>query len=153
VLDRQTINLNQLIEQEIFVLEKVIEKQGIQIHQDLMEDLPSIPIVRLQIQLVIKNLLLNAVEAMQDGGFLYITTGLCEDSYIYMSIEDTGPGVMEAIRERMFEPFVSTKPRGAGLGLSESYGIITAHGGILEYDSNKKRGAHFRMILPIKDEQ
>jgi signal transduction histidine kinase len=100
-----------------------------------------------QIQQVILNLLLNSVEAMPGGGEIFIEASGNKDN-VEVIIEDTGSGISDAERSRIFEPFVSTKPNGTGLGLAVSYGIVQAHGGSLELLTNHGRGARFRIVLP-----
>ena len=128
-----------------------MEDQKVQLVLDLGSNLPPVLVVGDQIQQVILNLVLNACEAMPDGGKIHITTRKNGD-LVETWVEDTGPGVEPEQRERMFEPFASTKEDGTGLGLSVSYGIISAHGGILELIEDKLTpcnlpGACFRITL------
>ena len=88
---------------------------------------------------------------MPDGGELRISARPQRDTAEIL-FQDTGPGVSEEMRSRIFEPFVSSKQGGTGLGLSVSYGIISAHGGSLELVPDRGHGACFRVILPIKGE-
>ena len=93
------------------------------------------------------------MDVMPDGGELTIST-YCNHNkdYIEVTIEDTGPGVPPEDRERIFEPFFSKKREGTGLGLSVSYGILTAHGGSLELAPLEKgSGACFLVRLPIQE--
>ena len=103
------------------------------------------------------NLLLNAVEAMMDGGIIHIETSInpTDPSEVEILIEDTGRGIPPSQRRHIFEPFVSTKENGTGLGLTVSYGIINAHGGSLDLVDRRRlttnRGACFRITLPIAE--
>jgi signal transduction histidine kinase len=90
------------------------------------------------------------MEAMGQGGDLFIEVWARKDR-LEIIIEDTGTGVSAAQAERIFEPFVSTKEGGTGLGLAVSYGIISAHGGNLELIDGRGRGACFRITLPAGD--
>src|SRR5262249_8126959 len=107
-----------------------------------------------QIMQVALNLLTNARDAMQAGGTIAI--GTCDnDDWVELSVEDTGCGIPESIRERIFEPFVTTKGAlggsivaGTGLGLSVSYGIVQAHDGRLLVESTVGRGSRFTIRLP-----
>ena len=90
-------------------------------------------------------------DAMPGGGELHISARPVRDM-VEILIQDSGAGVPEEIRSRIFEPFVSTKQGGTGLGLSVSYGIVSAHGGSLDLMSDRGPGACFRVILPIKGE-
>lgn len=150
-LDRKPASINDLIERVIILARKKMEDQKVQVALDLGMNLPQVLVVGDQIQQVILNLVLNACEAMPDGGKIHITT--CKNGDLVETwIEDTGPGVQPEQRERLFEPFASTKEDGTGLGLSVSYGIISAHGGILELIEDKSSpcnlpGACFRITL------
>jgi two-component system, cell cycle sensor histidine kinase and response regulator CckA len=103
-----------------------------------------------QLQQVLMNLTLNASDAMPNGGTLRIRTRALDGKEVAMSVEDTGHGIPEAIRESIFEPFFTTKGpgRGTGLGLSVVHGIVTSHGGRVEVESEESQGSTFRIILP-----
>jgi len=94
---------------------------------------------------------LNAYDAMPEGGELRISARPVREM-VEILVQDTGPGVTEEDRSRIFEPFVSTKEGGTGLGLSVSYGIIAAHGGSLDLVPDRGPGACFRVMLPVKGE-
>ena len=118
-----------------------------------------------QIQQVLVNLCLNAVEAMPKGGRLEVSTRLIHldgaeaeahrlspGSYVELEVEDSGPGMDEGLKERIFEPFFTTKTQkgeaGTGLGLSTVYGIVEAHQGVIEVTSAVGLGSTFRVLLP-----
>jgi signal transduction histidine kinase len=103
-----------------------------------------------QIQQVFLNLILNAMEAMPEGGELFIEIQTTKKE-VEVIIEDTGPGISPGESQRIFEPFMSTKEDGMGLGLAVSYGIISAHGGNLDLTPGRGRGACFRVSLPRGD--
>jgi two-component system NtrC family sensor kinase len=90
------------------------------------------------------------MEAMKEGGVLAIEAR-SDDDNIEITFQDNGPGVPEDLRDKIFEPFVSLREDGTGLGLSVSYGILTAHGGSLELESGKNQGACFKVVIPIKE--
>ena len=156
-LDRKLVDLNLLINNVISLLEQQFTDHHVTVHSSLMPQLPLVMAVSNQIQQVILNLLLNAVEAMKDGGSIHIETSInpSDAGEIEILIEDTGPGIQPSQRKHIFEPFVSTKEHGTGLGLTVSYGIITAHGGNLDLVDTRKlsvnRGACFRITLPIAE--
>ena len=106
-----------------------------------------------QIEQVLMNLALNAVEAMPGGGTLAVRTG-SEAGHAWIEVEDTGAGIPAAIRDRIFDPFFTTKPagRGTGLGLSVVLGIVTSHGGSIRVESGAGKGARFRITLPAVGE-
>jgi two-component system NtrC family sensor kinase len=147
VVGRKLVDINQLIERVLKLLERELDRHHIQVHQRLSGRLTQPMVVRDQIQQVLLNLILNAMEAMPEGGEIFIETHHRKTG-IEIIIEDTGPGVQPGDRERIFEPFVSTKESGTGLGLTVSYGIITAHGGSLDLLTGRGKGACFRIILP-----
>jgi len=117
------------------------------IHRQFMPGLPPVLAVENQIQQVFFNLFLNAIEAMPSGGEITIKT-IPADNDIAIIVADTGPGVAMGENEEIFEPFVSSKEKGLGLGLTVSYGVVTAHGGSLTLVPDYEGGACFRMILP-----
>lgn len=145
----QVTNLSELIHYVIELLAPQLERRGIRVTIDLAADLPAVLVVRSQIQQVFLNLVLNAYDAMPEGGDLQISARQHKDR-VEILFRDSGPGVPEEYRERIFEPFVSTKKGGLGLGLSVSCGIIEAHGGSLELVPDVGPGACFRVSLPTK---
>jgi two-component system cell cycle sensor histidine kinase/response regulator CckA len=155
------IDLNKLIE-EISNTFK-IAKKDVRIYQYLTENLYKIEADIGQIEQAIFNLFVNAADAMPEGGELFIETMNVTNqdiidkpyhpkpgSYVLLTIKDTGIGMDEMTRERIYEPFFTTKSfaKGAGLGLSSTYGIIKGHGGYIDVDSEKGHGATFRLYLP-----
>lgn len=144
---RKLLDTNELILRVLKLLERELSRQKVVVHTRLSNRLTQPMVVRDQIQQVLLNLILNAMEAMPQGGELFIETRQRKIG-IEILIEDTGPGVLPGDRERIFEPFISTKESGTGLGLTVSYGIITAHGGSLELINGRGRGACFRIVLP-----
>lgn len=100
-----------------------------------------------QLAQVLINLVKNAAEAMPAGGTIQVRTRARPDE-VTIEVEDSGPGLSPELRERIFEPYVTTKPDGSGLGLALSARICQEHGGRLEVDSPPGRGATFRVVLP-----
>jgi signal transduction histidine kinase/DNA-binding response OmpR family regulator len=144
---RKLVDINQLIERVLLLLGRELETKKVRVHTQLSQQLSQPMVVRDQIQQVLINLILNASEAMPEGGDVYIETRQRRTG-IEIVVEDTGTGVQPGDREKIFEPFVSTKESGTGLGLTVSYGIITAHGGSLELVPGRQKGACFRILLP-----
>jgi two-component system cell cycle sensor histidine kinase/response regulator CckA len=106
-----------------------------------------------QIDQVIMNLVVNASDAMPEGGKLTIRTSAIDRQWASLEIEDTGHGISPAVRERIFEPFFTTKAagHGTGLGLAVVHGIVTTHGGRIEVESTIGKGTRFRIMLPRKN--
>jgi two-component system, NtrC family, sensor kinase len=147
VIDRKTVDFNSLLERVLKLLEKQIENRRVIVRTSLEASLPPVLIVKDQIQQVLLNLVLNALEAMPVGGTLRVETA-ARNLRIECTIEDSGPGVPVDRRRTIFEPFVSSKEGGTGLGLAVSYGIIAAHGGSLDLVSGQGTGACFLISLP-----
>lgn len=120
----------------------------------LIAEIDAVPPLRVnpdQIQQVFLNLMLNALDAMPDGGTLTISTRRKGGGAIEIVFRDTGTGIDEMIRDRIFDPFFTTKPlgKGTGLGLSICYGIIREHNGTISVKSKKGQGTAFTIILPV----
>lgn len=115
-------------------------------------DMPPVPCVPAQINQVFMNLLVNAAQAIEQRGKIIVRSGL-ENGFAWVEIEDTGKGMTEEVRRRIFEPFYTTKPvgQGTGLGLSISYDIVVKkHGGRLDVSSTPGVGTRFKVWLPLK---
>lgn len=105
---------------------------------------------RVQIQQVLMNLMRNAMEAMRNSERreLVVRTSLDDDGYIAIEVADTGPGISDEIADRLFQPFVTSKASGMGIGLSISRRIVESHGGEISVSRNENGGATFRFTLP-----
>jgi signal transduction histidine kinase len=121
----------------------------------LSEGLPRILGDRVQLQQVILNLIMNAIEAMSEVGRgsreLQISTSEAESSSVLVAVGDSGPGLSPASLARIFEAFYTTKANGLGIGLSICRSIVEAHGGRLWATPNEPQGAVFCMMLPIEE--
>ena len=141
-------------------------RRDITIHMELAADLKDIVADVGQIEQVLLNLLINAGDAMPQGGDLFLETANIDhlemrskifkvkaDAYIMLIVTDTGIGMDKKTRERIFEPFFTTKEmgRGTGLGWASTYGIIKGHGGYIEVESKQGKGTTFRIYLPVKE--
>jgi two-component system NtrC family sensor kinase len=100
---------------------------------------------------VFLNIIKNGVEAMPHGGTLSVATKI-EDNHLMIVVRDTGMGMDEEVKEKIFDAFFTTKEevRGVGLGLSVCYGIIQDHGGTIDVESAPGKGSTFTVLLPIK---
>jgi two-component system sensor kinase FixL len=116
-------------------------------------DLPHISIDKVQIQQVMINLLRNAAEAMGNSSRRKLSVATARESheFLVVSVSDTGTGLSENVRKRLFEPFVTTKDTGLGIGLSICRTIVEAHGGRLWAEANSGGGSIFRFRLPVLD--
>ena len=152
---QETLAINQAILEVIALLHGEIVEHGVTVQTRLADDLPILQGDRVQLQQVILNLIMNAVQAMsgvsQGARELLISTGRAEPDDVLVVVRDSGPGLAPAVLERLFEPFHTTKPGGLGLGLSICRSIIEeAHGGRLWANANVPRGAEFNFTVPAR---
>nr|WP_320131258.1 ATP-binding protein [uncultured Holophaga sp.] len=150
---RERLALVPLIEETLALCTSSFPR-NIEIRTSLPSGLPEVVGNPTQLEQVMMNLLVNARDAMPEGGCLEVELGteLASDGHSCLSLQvrDTGIGIPEELRERIFEPFVTTKPagRGTGLGLSTTIGIIRSHGGRIEVESQPGQGSCFTVLLP-----
>ncbi|TVS09552.1 MAG: HAMP domain-containing protein [Planctomycetaceae bacterium] len=146
---KEPLNLNEVIVRTIRLIRNQKMFERIAIDEDLANDLPDIEGDMNQLQQVLLNLSLNACEAMPQGGTLTVRTR-SQQRGVMVILEDTGGGIAPEHLERVFDPFFTTKPvgKGTGLGLSVSYGIVRQHGGMIEFDSQPRRGTTVILIFP-----
>jgi signal transduction histidine kinase/DNA-binding response OmpR family regulator len=143
-------NVHTIIENVLALSSKRLQHGKITVTKKLAPDLPVINAVSDQLKQVFLNLVINAVEAMPQGGELCIEAKLSEDGDdLSVALTDTGVGLSEKEQENIFEPFFTTKATGTGLGLSVSYGIIERHGGRIKVQSELGKGATFTVYLPL----
>jgi two-component system NtrC family sensor kinase len=146
-LEHRQVETNELVTQALGVWRTHLQEAQIDLRTNYTNGLPPILVVDSQIRQALSNLIENAIEAMPNGGQLTIKTGLV-DKQVIIDIVDNGPGVLDSLGFKVFEPFTSSKENRVGLGLTISYGIIAAHNGFLELIRHGKGGAHFRISLP-----
>ncbi len=154
---KSLVNLNDLIVNALKLMSNQAKINHVETETQLDTALVQIVADGKQIQDVIVNLIVNAIDAMPDGGQLWVVSRLVEKngkSYVEIMVEDSGTGIPEADLERIFDPFFTTKPagKGTGLGLAISYGIVTEHGGTIRAENKSKKGAHFVIRLPLENE-
>jgi PAS domain S-box-containing protein len=153
---RDCFGLNEAVSEVIVMVGSAIAKSGISLSTCLMDGLAPVQGDRVQLQQVLVNLILNAVEAMssvEDGTReLSIRTEQSQPGSILVAVHDSGPGIDPANLERVFEPFYTTKTSGIGMGLSICQTIINALGGRLWMRANEPRGAVFQFTLPAVQE-
>jgi two-component system NtrC family sensor kinase len=146
-----TIDLNDTVREAIAFVEKEMLYKNIHLEMNLPEDMPSIMSDKGQLQQVFLNIINNAVDAVDKGGTITVTTGIKDENTLTVSIEDNGHGISEHIQKHIFEPFYTTKEkgRGTGLGLSISYGIIKKLGGDIFVRSAVGKGTMFTIEIPV----
>jgi C4-dicarboxylate-specific signal transduction histidine kinase len=148
---RERVDLNQAITDVIALAQGAIIKNGVSVQTRLTGDLLPVQGDGVQLQQVVLNLILNAVEAMGsvEAGAreLSITTGQ-DQTGVRVAVRDSGPGIDPDHRERIFQTFYTTKSSGTGMGLSICRSIINGHGGRLWVEANEPRGAVFQFTLP-----
>ncbi|MCX7012282.1 MAG: ATP-binding protein [Candidatus Sumerlaeota bacterium] len=144
------VNLNEVIEEGLFFFEARCAKGGIQLSRALCPDLPAIIADPAQLNQVLVNLVVNAMQAMPEGGQLTVQTRTTADK-VWLVVEDTGIGMSSEVRERIFVPFFTTKEigQGTGLGLPVVHGIVASHGGGIQVESQIGRGTRFEIWLPV----
>ena len=145
--NRQQVDLNRMLREVIQLTAGQCEQRRVEVALELEEPLPRVWGVGFQLQQVALNLVLNALEAMPAGGRLTVRTRLRRQRVTVM-VRDTGRGISREELGRIFEPFYTSKEGGTGLGLAISYGIVAAHGGAIEVESDPGAGSTFYVLLP-----
>jgi signal transduction histidine kinase len=146
------IDINQPITDAINLTAVTMRKSGISLEKRLADDLPPIYADANLIEEMVLNLLNNAAEAMKsmEKDKKIVVTTSAENDRMIVSVFDSGPGVPLQIRDKIFDPYFTTRPEGTGIGLSLSHRIITDHGGSLTVSDSDLGGAEFRIEIPIK---
>jgi PAS domain S-box-containing protein len=148
-LRREPIDVNEMIREMILLLHDAAHRNSVSIRTELDTELATTMADRVQLQQVLMNLMLNAIEAMKDtGGQLTVTSRSTESGQLLISVSDSGVGLPIDGAERIFDAFFTTKPHGTGMGLSLSRRIIESHGGRICASANPGRGATFEFSLP-----
>ncbi len=144
-------DINEVIDAALRLASFDASFQRLQITTAFGRDLPQVLADRDQLQQLFLNVLLNARDAMPDGGELKVATS-ADESYVRISIDDTGSGITPDDLKHVFDPFFTTKPsgRGTGLGLAVCYGIITAHGGKMEITNLDNTGTQVNIAVPFE---
>jgi two-component system, NtrC family, sensor kinase len=156
VFSRQTplqmthVNLNQVVEEGLHFLGSQCTKAGIELVRSLEPDLPEISADPSQLQQILVNLVVNAIQASPSGGVLTVETHRGRD-YVSLAVSDTGTGMTEEVKSKLFTPFFTTKDvdQGTGLGLAVVHGIVTSHRGVIHVESELGRGSRFEVQLPV----
>jgi signal transduction histidine kinase len=151
-LDR--VDMNEALQEVIELTRGEALKNGVSVESQLAKGLPIIAGDRVQLQQVVLNLILNALQAMgavtEGARQVLITTRQIELNDLYVGVQDTGPGLSPETLPRLFEPFYTTKPNGMGMGLTICRSIIEAHGGRLWASACQPHGALFQFVIPAR---
>jgi two-component system, NtrC family, sensor kinase len=155
---RALASVNQGVRETIALIRSQLESNGIAVEEAYGQDLPLLMIDTTRLKQVWLNLLVNALQAMPNGGRLAVTTHWLpvledrqDDRQVAVRIADTGSGIPSTVLPRIFEPFYTTRPtgQGTGLGLSVSLGIVQDHGGSIKVDTQEGKGTTLTVWLPV----
>jgi nitrogen-specific signal transduction histidine kinase len=143
------VNLNEIIDEGLYFFESRCAREGIELVRAFSSELPEIYADPAQINQVLVNLVVNALQAMPEGGKLFIKT-FNQGDYVSLIVEDTGTGMSKEILNKIFTPFFTTKDvgQGTGLGLPVVHGIVISHGGSIHVESKLGQGTRFEIQLP-----
>jgi signal transduction histidine kinase len=151
---KNEVALNDAIAEVVDMIRDQAVKHGISVRTELAQSLPSIQGDQVQLQQVVLNLIVNAIEAMsgtsQATRELLIRTEAGGAGNVLVIVADSGPGLAPTALAKLFEPFYTTKPEGLGLGLSICRSIVEAHGGQLSARANAPHGAVFQFFVPAE---
>jgi PAS domain S-box-containing protein len=147
--ERQPVDVKDTIREMTALLRTEAARHSVAIRSGVEADMPHILADRVQLQQVLMNLMLNAIEAMKDtGGELTITSGMNPEGHLTVSVSDTGVGLPPESADRIFDPFHTTKPQGTGMGLTITRSIVESYGGRVWATANQAAGATFHFTLP-----
>lgn len=151
-LNTTQLHLDSLIDQQIKLIAPQAGLQRIDVRVEVTDSLPPIEADRVRLEQVLLNLLVNAMEAMPDGGTLSVRANLATDvdhrQAVRIEVADTGSGIRENVRDRIFDPYFTTKSEGTGMGLALCDKIMRQHNGSLEFHTSPA-GTVFEMTLPV----
>lgn len=150
--ERAPIQVPDLLDRALFFIRKQARKQNVEIKLNISADLPPVIADGDQLQQVVLNILLNALQAMPEGGELRIRADRLThggQSGILVTVQDTGKGFPQEYKDKLFDMFFSTKPSGSGVGLAVSSKIIAEHGGAIWVESPPELGALVNIFLPL----
>lgn len=151
---KEVVDLNKVIEEAVRLSLSTLRKQEIAVLKDLAPDLTTCRVDAQMIEQVLVNLITNACQAMEgaEGAKLLEIASAVQDGRIVLRVSDSGPGVPPSLREKVFDPFFTTRKDGSGIGLSFSHRIVADHGGSLRVATSRWGGAEFRIELPAARE-
>ncbi len=141
-------DLGKVLDRLLALMDKQLSGAQVEVETAIKPDFPTLSIPEPLLQQVLMNVVLNAVQAMPTGGKLRIAAIPESSLQASITFEDTGPGIPKDIANRIFDPFVTSKPQGSGLGLSIVHKIVSAHHGTVAADTDYSSGARIRITLP-----
>jgi len=148
---RKPCDINEIVRESVILTQKQAAFKDVILKYELDEHIPSLNMDKGQIQQSIINLILNAIEATDAGGSIFISSAFQKNQdHVDITVSDTGQGISEDNLGKIFDPFFTTKDEGTGLGLAITHGIIEQHNGTLNVDSKLGRGTIFTIKLPVK---
>jgi signal transduction histidine kinase len=153
-VERNPLSLNAVIQEVIASTRSELRRHGVTLRTKLEKHLPPVSGDRTQLQQVVLNLIMNAIEAMGSVGSrprLLLIETLADVGGVSVCVDDSGPGLDEQVLEHMFEPFYTTKVHGMGIGLAISRSIVEGHGGRLWAERKPEQGAIFKFRLPFEE--
>jgi two-component system NtrC family sensor kinase len=151
---KQTLDLNGVLQDVFDLVRNQASFRDIEIDTEPNRNLPPVMADRDQMRQVVLNIVLNAAEAMPNGGKIRASASLDpKTNQVQLSIQDTGPGIPDEIKNKLFEPFFTTKKTGTGLGLAIAYGIMERHRGTISVDSAPGRGTTITLRIPAQAEE
>jgi len=151
-LNLRRTNINEVMEEALSFSKDKIQGSNIVVERHYTQGLPGIVVDPDQVRGALLNIIINATQAMPQGGKLSLSTRQ-NNGALELSVSDTGVGISEEIRGKIFNPFFTTKRSlGTGLGLSIAYKAIESHGGTITFESEIGIGTNFIIGLPVKDE-
>jgi two-component system, LuxR family, sensor kinase FixL len=153
----EEIDLAALVHGTLDLLQLQLREAAVVVHLDIADDLPRLRGTRVELQQVLVNLIVNAIDALRGAGVAHpqieVSVVRAARGRVRLVVDDNGPGVPEALRESIFQPYTTTKSGGLGMGLMMCRTIIESHGGELQLAARRKRGAAFRCVLPVKTDR
>jgi len=147
---RNPIDINELIFTVLAIVRHELQRHGVELRTELDESLPALEGDRVQLQQVVLNLVMNAIEAMQTGALRILSIRSCvsKPNFVHVAVEDTGTGVAPSDHDHIFDPMFTTKERGMGIGLSICHSIIESHNGRIWVARGIDKGSVFQFELP-----
>jgi len=149
----ESLDVNAVVDDTILFTEHHLTRfRNVHLTVEKEKDLPLVYADRIHLQQALVNIMINAAQAMPEGGPIMVRTGKRDDEFVWITVSDKGPGIRPEHRDKIFESFFTTKPKGegTGLGLSLTKKLVEANKGAIEVESTEGQGATFRILLPIK---